>query len=131
MGETVPPALGTEAPGLRVAEDEQEHPASKTHERQANRSKDQRRVSLRSARINTPERMTKNPARWWLNSLSILSARELALLRGGIVCSLTRPIIHKLATGDHRGQRVSAVQEFLVQRVICQGVRGDVVPGLD
>src|SRR2546422_8465048 len=38
--------------------------------------------------------------------------------------------IHKLATGDHGGHRVSTGQDLLVQGIICEGIWRDIIQGL-
>src|ERR1700682_1208619 len=52
-------------------------PESRKQEGHAKRRKDPRWDSVPSARMKKPARMTKNPAKWWLNSLSFLSAKSL------------------------------------------------------
>src|SRR5258708_179427 len=46
------------------------------------------------------------------------------------VGSLTRPIIHKLAISSHGRQSVSAVNDLLVQSIIRESIRGNVIEGL-
>ena len=49
-------------------------------------------------------------------------------LQPGIMSRLmTRTVILKLTTRSHGGQRTCAVQDFLVQGIVLQCVRGDVV----